>query len=294
MKRVLLFGMLLLLMITTFAQEQEVTIKSTNVRNNVYMLEGQGGNMGLIIGEDGAILIDDQFARLSDKIKAVIAEITNQPVRFVINTHWHGDHMGGNENFAKSGSTIVAHENVRMRLSSEQYSKFWDRTTPASPKEAWPVITFSESMNLHFNNEDILIIHTQNAHTDGDALIHFSKANVIHAGDAFVTYGFPYIDAAAGGTFQGLIDLAGELADRCDDNTIIIPGHGPLSKKKDVLWFRDRLQSIKDIIVLGISNGKSADDMINEEILKDFADWDGGFIKSKDFITIVYEELASM
>jgi glyoxylase-like metal-dependent hydrolase (beta-lactamase superfamily II) len=280
-------------MLACFAQEEEVTIKSTNVRNNVYMLEGQGGNMGLIIGEDGAILIDDQFARLSDKIKAAISEITDQPVRFVINTHWHGDHMGGNENFAKSGSTIVAHENVRMRVSTEQFNRFRDTTTPASPEAAWPVITFAESMNLHFNDEDIHIVHTQKAHTDGDALIHFTKANVIHAGDAFVTYGFPYIDVAAGGTFQGLIDLAGELADRCDENTIIIPGHGPLSKKQDVLWFRDRLQSIKDILVSGISSGKSADDMINEEVLKDYADWDGGFIKSKDFITIVYDELAA-
>ena len=292
MKRVFSISLMLLMMIACFAQEEEVTIKSTNVRNNVYMLEGQGGNMGLIIGEDGAILIDDQFARLSDKIKAAIAEITDHPVRFVINTHWHGDHMGGNENFAKSGSTIVAHENVRMRVSTEQYNKFRDRTTPASPEDAWPIITFSESMNLHLNNEDIHIVHTQKAHTDGDALIHFINANVIHAGDAFVTYGFPYIDVAAGGTFQGLIDLAGELADRCDENTIIIPGHGPLSKKQDVLWFRDRLQSIKDILVSGISKGKSADDMINEKALEEFADWDGGFIKSADFITMAYPELA--
>lgn len=292
MNRAIILSILSLLMITCYAQEQEVTIKSTLVRDNVYMLEGQGGNMGLIVGEDGAILVDDQYARLSDKIKAAIAEITDQPVRFVVNTHWHGDHMGGNENFAKSGSTIVAHESVRSRVSTEQYNKFWDRTTPASPKGAWPVITFSESMDLHFNNEDIHIVHTQKAHTDGDALIHFIKANVIHAGDAFVTYGFPYIDMSAGGSFQGLIDLAGELADRCDDNTIVIPGHGPLSSKKDVLWFRDRLQSIKDILDSGIASGKSADELNNEEVLKDFADWDGGFIKSRDFILMVYDDLA--
>lgn len=293
MRTALTIATMFLLMTGCFAQDQEVTIKSTNVRNNVYMLEGQGGNMGLLIGQDGAILIDDQFAPLSDKIKAAIAELTDHSVRFVINTHWHGDHTGGNENFAKGGSTIVAQENVRTRLSTDQYNAVRDQTTPASPEDAWPVITFAESINLHFNDEDIHIVHTQNAHTDGDALIHFMKANVIHTGDAFVTYGFPYIDVAAGGTLQGMIDLASELADRCDDDTIIIPGHGPLSTKKDVIWFRDRLQSIKDIMVAGISQGKSADDMINEEALKDFADWDGGFIKSRDFITIVYDELAA-
>jgi len=290
--RTLLTCFLLSILFPVFGQDEEVNIKSTNVRSNVYMLEGQGGNMGLIIGEDGAILIDDQFAPLSDKIKSAIAELTDKPVRFVINTHWHGDHTGGNENFAKSGSTIVAHENVRLRLSTEQYNRFRDSTTPAAPKDALPVITFSESIKLHLNDEDIHIVHTQNAHTDGDALIRFEKANVIHAGDAFVTYGFPYIDVAAGGTFNGLIKLAGDLADLCDQNTLIIPGHGPISKKENVIWFRDRLVSIRDIIITGISEGKSSDDLVNAEVLKDFSDWDGGFIKSRDFITLVYEELS--
>lgn len=292
MKQLLFLCLLLATTTFGFGQDQEVTIRSTNVRANIYLLEGQGGNMGLITGEDGAVLIDDQFAMLSDKISAAIALITDKPVRFVINTHWHGDHTGGNENFAKGGSTIVAHENVRLRLSTEQYNRFRDSTTPAAPVDAWPVITFSESMDLHLNNEDIHIVHSQKAHTDGDVLIHFTKANVIHAGDAFVTYGFPYIDVAAGGNFQGLINLAGELADLCDENTIIIPGHGPLSKKENVIWFRDRLRSIKEIIMTGISEGKSADDLVKDEVLKEFADWDGGFIKSNDFINLVYQELA--
>jgi len=292
MKKLLFLCLYLGIASMGFSQDQEVNIKSTNVRANVYLLEGQGGNMGLLIGDDGAILIDDQFARLSDKIKASIGELTDKPVRFLINTHWHGDHTGGNENFANAGSTIVAQENVRMRLSTEQFNRFRDQTTPPAPEGAWPVITFTESMKLHLNDEEIHIVHTQKAHTDGDALIHFTKANVIHAGDAFVTYGFPYIDLAAGGSFLGLINLAGDLADLCDEETIIIPGHGPLSKKEDVIWFRDRLNSIKEILLAGTSDGKTADDLVNAEVLKEFADWDGGFIKSNDFINIVYEELA--
>jgi glyoxylase-like metal-dependent hydrolase (beta-lactamase superfamily II) len=293
MKRVLSFSMMLLFMITCYAQEQEVTIKSTNVRNNIYMLEGQGGNMGLIIGDDGAILIDDQFARLSDKIKAAIAEITDKPVRFVINTHLHGDHSGGNENFAQTGSIIVAHENVRTRLSTEQFNKSRNQTTPPRPKDAWPVVTFTESMNLHFNNEDIQIIHTKNGHTDGDSFIYFKNANVIHTGDALRTGGFPYVDVSSGGTFQGLIDSTDQLANLCNEETAVIQGHGSLSTKEEVIWVRDRLQSIKDILQAGIAEGKTADDLVNEKVLKDFADWDGGFIKSKDFITIVYDELAA-
>lgn len=293
MKKVLLLSMLLFLMIASFAQEQEVTIKSTNVKNDIYMLEGQGGNMGLIIGEDGAILIDDQFARLSDKIKAAIAELTDKPVRFVINTHLHGDHTGGNESFTQTGSIIVAHENVRIRLSTEQFNKLRNQTTPARPKDAWPVLTFTESMSLHFNNEDIQIIHTKNGHTDGDSFIFFKEANVVHTGDALRTGGYPYVDVSSGGSFQGLIDSTDELANLCNEETIVIQGHGPLSNKEEVIWVRDRLQKIKDILQAGIADGKTADDLINEEVLKDFADWDGGFIKSNNFITIVYEELAS-
>lgn len=293
MKKVILLSTLLFLMIATFAQEQEVNIKSTNVKNDIYMLEGQGGNMGLIIGEDGAILIDDQFARLSDKIKAAIAELTDKPVRFVINTHLHGDHTGGNEAFTQTGSIIVAHENVRTRLSTEQFNKLRNQTTPPRPQDAWPVVTFTESMSLHFNNEDIQIIHTKNGHTDGDSFIFFKEANVVHTGDALRTGGYPYVDVSSGGSFQGLIDSTDELANLCNEETIVIQGHGPLSNKEEVIWVRDRLQTIKDILQAGIAEGKTADDLINEEVLKDFADWDGGFIKSNNFITIVYEELAS-
>ena len=293
MKYLITLSLFVLFVFGSEAQEQEVTIKSTNVRGNVYMLEGQGGNMGLIIGDDGAILIDDQFARLSEKIKAAISELTDEQVLFVINTHLHGDHTGGNEIFAQSGSMIVAHENVRKRLSTEQYNKMRDRTTPARPEDAWPVITFEESVDLHFNDEDIHIIHTENGHTDGDSYIFFKKANVIHAGDALRTGGYPYVDVSSGGSFQGLIDSTTELAGLCNDETIVIQGHGPLTNKKEVIWVRDRLQQIKDILVEGISAGKSADDLANENVLKDFEDWDGGFIKSESFISIVYEELAS-
>lgn len=292
--RIIFTAFLCLAGISACAQGMEdVEMKVTNVRDNVYMIEGRGGNIGAISGEDGVIIIDDQFAELTDKIKAAVAEFSDESIRYIINTHWHGDHAGGNENLAKDGSTIVAHENVRMRLSTEQYNAFWDRTTPPTAEAAWPVITFSENMRLHLNGEDITIVHRFKGHTDGDALIKFEKANVIHAGDSFVTYGYPYIDGSAGGTFKGLINNAGAISELCDDDTIIIPGHGPLSKKEDVMWFMERLESIHKVIATGIAAGKTADDLVNENALQEFADWDGGFIKSKDFINIVYDEIAS-
>ena len=294
MLRITVFGLFLIVPFLGQAQEMDsVQIKTTNVRGNVYLLEGRGGNIGVLDGKDGAVIIDDQFAPLTDKIKAAVTGISGNEIRFVINTHWHGDHVGGNENLAKDGNTIVAHENVRMRLSTEQYNALRDRTTPPSPEGAWPIITFSESINLHLNNENIQVVHKYKGHTDGDAIIKFEKANVIHAGDSYVTYGFPYIDVSAGGSMAGLIDNARLIVEMCDDNTIVIPGHGPLSKKEDVIWFQNRLESIREILTEGIAAGKTADDLINEEALKDFADWDGGFIKSNNFILIVYEELAA-
>jgi glyoxylase-like metal-dependent hydrolase (beta-lactamase superfamily II) len=185
---------------TSFAQSAEdVVVEAARVAGNVYMITGQGGNIGLCTGDDGAFLIDDQFAPLTDQILAAVAELTPEPVRFVVNTHWHFDHTGGNENLGEAGAIIVAHENVRKRLSTEQFMAAFNRTVPASPPGALPVITFTDAVTFHWNDDELHVLHVKPAHTDGDAIIHFRRANVIHVGDVYFNGMYPFIDASAGG-----------------------------------------------------------------------------------------------
>lgn len=290
MKSLLLFALTTVMLVSVLPGQDfsEVKIEAHQVRGNVYMLIGQGGNIGVLTGKDGAIMVDNQFAPLADKIKAAIAELTDLPVTYVLNTHHHGDHAGGNEEFSKSGGVIIAHENVRKRLSSEQFQEFFDRTTPPKPEGFWPVITFQESIRLHFNGEDIDIIHGAPAHTDGDAVIFFRKANVIHMGDVFVTYGYPFLDADSGGSIDGFIEFLDMVIDLIDDETIVIPGHGALSKKSDVVAFRNRLNDIRYLIVSEMNQGATHEEIVEKEVLKQYEEeWGGGFIKAKDFILLI-------
>lgn len=182
-----------------------VEIVVTNVADSIYMLEGSGGNIAVFTGEDGVLMVDNQFAGLSEKIKTTISDLSNHPVKYVLNTHWHGDHTGGNENFGNDGAIIVAQENVRARMSTDQFNKAFNRTIEASPKIAWPQITYSEDMQIHFNGESIMLIHVHDAHTDGDAFVYFPERNVLHMGDCFFNGRFPYIDLGSGGTVDGAI-----------------------------------------------------------------------------------------
>lgn len=284
MKYLFLTAYLFLSTLSLFSQDMDdVEIRVENVSENIYVLYGQGGNIGVLTGSEGVILIDDQFAQLTNKIIDAVKSISPDQIRFVINTHYHGDHVGGNENLAKMGATIIAHTNVLTRLAESEDGK----------KEALPVITFEESINLHLNGQTISVIHGGNAHTDGDVAIYFRDANVIHAGDLFVTYGYPFIDINAGGSFVGMIDLSEKILSQINDETKVIPGHGPISSKQDIVEFQSRLIEIKDIIEKGIKNGKSAEDLINENALSKFDDeWGGGFFKAKDLILIAYPELA--
>ena len=247
-----------------------VTIKTTKVAGSVYMLEGAGGNIGVLVGNDGVILVDDQFAPLSEKIKKAIASISDKPIRFVINTHFHGDHSDGNKVFGSEGSIIVAHENARKRLSTDYFYKTYKQEQKAMSIEGLPKITFAQSLNFNMNGETVQVIHIKNAHTDGDAAIYFKEANVLHAGDAFVRYGLPFIDDDGGGTIDGMINGAEQMLKMINDETKIIPGHGQISSKKDLQDYKNQLQTIRNRIAEGIKAGKTVDQIISSDPTKEF------------------------
>ena len=226
----------------------DVEIETIQVADGVYMLVGRGGNIGVSTGGDGVFLIDDQFAPLTDAILAAIAEISDEPVRFVFNTHWHGDHTGGNENLGEAGALIVAHDNVRRRMSTDQVLERIGRepsTTPASPAGALPVVTFSEDVSFHINGGELHAFHVEHAHTDGDAIVHFQDANVVHMGDTFFRGRFPFIDTASGGSIDGLIDAVGTALSVMDGDTRVIPGHGGLADREDVRTYADALKEMR-------------------------------------------------
>lgn len=279
------------------AEEEEdpfakVEIETTKLTENLYMLKGRGGNLGLCVGEDGVFLVDDQYAPLTEKILAAVAEITDQPVRFVFNTHWHGDHTGGNENFGKTGSLLVSHTNVRRRMSTEQFTDFFNRTEPAAPETALPVVTFTDSITFHYNGEEIIAFHVPHAHTDGDGVIHFPRANVVHSGD-IIWYGlYPYIDYSAGGTIGGMIEGARLILGLCDEETRVITGHGPLIHKPEVENYLAMLTGIRDAVAAGKSQGKNLEET---QAAAPAAAWDEEWGKmwltSDQFVEMVYKSL---
>ena len=254
-----------------FAQNDfsKVQIKTTNLAPGTYMLEGGGGNIGVSVGEDGVIVIDDQFAPLSDKIKFAIAQITDKPVLFLINTHWHGDHTGGNENFAKDGAWIVAQDNVRTRMSAEQFNKTFNRTTPPSPEKALPVVTFSQNIDFHLNGQDIHVFHVENAHTDGDAIVQFQDRNVVHMGDCFWNGIYPIIDVSSGGSLRGMIRAVSDALLLVDGTTKIVPGHGPLGSREDLRAFRDMLMEVERRVQPMVAAGQSVDEIVRARPLAD-------------------------
>lgn len=268
----------------------KVEITSEEVVPGVYMLQGSGGNIGLSVGADGAFVIDDQFAPLSDKIMAAIKAINAAPVAFVVNTHWHGDHTGGNEAFGQAGAHIVAHDNVRTRLKAGLKHQFGD-IAPA-PDGALPVVTFSDEVSFYWNGRDIRVIHLTKAHTDGDAIIHFRDANVIHTGDIYFNGGYPYIDLQSGGTFDGLIAAQEKILSLCDDQTKIIPGHGPLSSKAVLAPYVAMLKDVRARIAALIAKGLTEDQTVKADPLKDLNEtWGKGFISGEALTRTAYKSL---
>ena len=244
-----LLACLLLPFLATAQDFDNIEITTTPVRDNIYMLQGSGGNIGVSIGNDGTLIVDDQFAPLTNKIAAAIAELTDRPVNIVGKSHFHYDHTDGNENFGRAGAYIVAHDNSRKRMESTQVLAGSGRVQEAYDTVGLPKITFFDSMRFYFNGNAVDIVKTGNGHTDGDAQIYFREANVIHTGDMFVRYGLPFIDQSNGGTMDGMIDALMNIASLIDDDTIIIPGHGQLSSRDDLLDYRAMLVVIRGKLV---------------------------------------------
>lgn len=239
-----------------------VQVRAIPAGKGVYMLQGVGGNIGLSVGPDAAFLVDDQFAPLSPKILDAVKRLTSQPVRFVVNTHWHGDHTGGNENLAQAGVVVVAHDNVRLRMSTEQFIAALNSRSPPAPPKALPIVTFAEAVAFHLNGDAIHVVHVPKAHTDGDAIIHFTAANVIHMGDVFFNGRYPLVDLSSGGSFPGVIDAVNAALRYANDSTRIIPGHGPLATRADLVKYRDMLSTIRDRVAALIREGKSREEVI--------------------------------
>jgi len=266
----------------------KVEIKTIKLGHGIYMLMGQGGNIAISVGEDGVFMVDDQFAPLTPKIKKAIKDISAKPIRFMINTHWHYDHTGGNENLGKEGVVIVAHDNVYKRMSKDGFIKAFNKKVPAAPKVALPVITFNDEVTFHLNNLEIEVVHRKNAHTDGDSMVFFKSANIIHMGDTFFNTMYPFIDASSEGSIDGIINTANFVLGIADDKTKIIPGHGPLGDKKALLEYRDMLVTLKNRMQKLMDDGKSMDQIIALKPTADFdKKWGDGVLKPDDFLKIL-------
>jgi glyoxylase-like metal-dependent hydrolase (beta-lactamase superfamily II) len=291
-KKFLLLTVSLLFAVSTQAQTDfsKVEIKATKVAGNVYMLEGAGGNIGVSVGDDGLLIVDDQFAPLADKIRAALKGLADKKLRFILNTHWHGDHTGGNIAFGPE-APIIAHDNVRKRLATEQKSTVFNTTTPPSPKEALPVITFNDSLSVHFNGEEIRAIHFPHGHTDGDSVIFFSTSNVVHLGDDFFAGRFPFVDLESGGSVEGLVKNIGELVDKIPPTAKLIPGHGPISTLDDLKAYHRMLQQTTDIVRQKIAAGKTLDQIKTEGLPAEWAPWGTGFIKTDRWVETIYKSL---
>jgi cyclase len=279
----------------SYSQGQDysnVRVEAIKVSGNVYMLTGAGGNIGISAGKDGVLMIDASYAPLTEKLKAAIGTFSSKPIRFIVTTQWHQDHTGGNENLAREGAIMVAHENVRKRLGSEQFMEFFNRKIPPMPESALPIITFSRDISFHLNGDDILIFHIAPSHTDGDAIVHFRRSGVIHTGDLYFNGLYPFIDLSAGGSVDGVIAAIKQIIDLCDGNTKVIPGHGPLSDKAGLEAYLKMLVVIRDRIASEIKAGKTLDEVIASKPTRDFDPiWGKGFLKPEQFVKIVYGSL---
>jgi glyoxylase-like metal-dependent hydrolase (beta-lactamase superfamily II) len=288
--KILFFALMTLNISLVISQnKEEVTIKVDKLSNSVYMLTGQGGNIGISIGEDGVFMIDDQFARLSEKILIAIRKLSDKPIKLLVNTHWHGDHTGGNVNFQKEGATIIAHDNVRTRLKETP-----KRDNTMRLKEAFPIITFNDKMNIYVNGEQVALFHVDNAHTDGDVLLYFVDSNVLHTGDTYFKGRYPYMDLNSGGSVKGYINAIKAGLMVIDNDTKIIPGHGVLSNKAEYEIFLKMLEEIKANVEAEIDNGKTEEEVSKMmSITKTYDDlgYGDGFINSENFRKTLYKDL---
>ncbi len=276
-----------------FAQDlSKVQIETVKVAEDVYMLVGAGGNIGVFAGEDGVLLVDSQFSELIEKIKAAVAAVNPGPIRFLINTNWHNDHVYGNEPLGKAGAVIIAHENTWKRMTAEQtYPEFQFKQPPAAV-EALPVVTFLDSLTLHFNGGTFQVIYIENAHSDADVLVLSRKANVMQTGDLFFSSGYPFIDISHGGSVSGMIAAASQILEVIDENTKVIPGHGPLSNRAGVEQFKNMMVTVRDRIAKQIKEGKTLGEVLASKPTADFDKARGVGLPAEMFVKIVYTDLS--
>lgn len=274
-----------------FAQADfsKVEIKTTKVAGNIYMLEGAGGNIGVSVGSDGILIVDDQFAPLAEKIRAALQKLGEAKLKYVLNTHWHGDHTGSNVKFG-SEATIIAHDNVRKRLASDQ--QVMGEKVAASPKEALPVITFDQTLTVYFNGEEIRAMHFPHGHTDGDSIIFFTQSNVVHMGDDFFAGRFPFVDLGSGGDVRGMARNVEQVIARLPADVKIIPGHGPLSNLNDLKLYQRMLVETTDIVERKMKSGKTLEQIKAEGLPETWKDWGTGFIKTEQWIETIYRSLS--
>ena len=267
-------------------QEPEVQVVATHVAGNLHMLTGQGGNIGISAGEDGILMVDDQFANLEDKIRAAIAGIAEGSPRWLVNTHWHGDHTGGNAAFAKD-ALIFAHDNVRVRMADGG-----GRGAPA-PQEALPVVTFGSQITLHVNGEEVQVTHVPPAHTDGDVVLYFTGSNVAHVGDLFFNGMFPFVDLQSGGSVIGMLEAVDGLLERLPEDVKIIPGHGPLADRAALQAYRKMLGVSLRMVSARLDEGMDESAAVNAGLPEEYASWSWNFVSTERWLQTVYRDLAA-
>ena len=277
------------------AQQNKIDYVPTPLSSTVTMIKGRGGNIAVSAGEDGVFIIDDQLEPLTDQLVAAIRSISDQPIRFVINTHYHGDHVGGNEKIGKAGAVIIAHDNIRERMTTDQFNHFFNDTTPAWPKGALPVVTFNDQVTLHLNGEAVTAHHVPRGHTDGDSIVYFSESNVLHMGDIFFNGRYPYIDLDGGGTVQGMIAAVEKGLGLADGETRVIAGHGPLSDRPGLQEYHDFLVTVRDRVQALVNQGMSLEQAI---AARPTAEWDDilgeVWITGDQLVTFVYNSLTGV
>ncbi len=292
MKPVLLIAILFASINSLSAQDKPVEFTTFQLSDTVHMLKGAGGNVGISTGEDGLYIIDDQVRPVTTELLKAVRKISDKPIRFVVNTHYHADHTGGNETIGGAGAVIIAHDNIRKRMTTEQVSIFMQNTTPAYAKGALPVITFNDQMSLHLNGETATAYYVANGHTDGDSIIHFPVSNVIHMGDMFFNGLYPYVDLDAGGSMQGMVAAADLALSLADDSTRIIPGHGPLAMTEDLRNYRDYLVKASANVQELIDQDMSLEQVIAAEPTKEWDEELGKtWITPAQFATFIYNSL---
>jgi glyoxylase-like metal-dependent hydrolase (beta-lactamase superfamily II) len=271
---------------THFSNRQDIQVKTQKVSGNVYMLQGRGGNIGALVGMEGIMIVDDDYKVVSEKLRAALKELGSATPKFILNTHWHGDHTEGNQFFGKD-SIIVAHINVRRRLMDPP-TIFGEKVAPY-PSFALPVVTYTQSVRLHLNGEEVRAVHYPNGHTDGDTVVFFVNANVVHLGDDFFTGRFPFVDLDSGGSVQGLITNLGQLINEIPADAKLIPGHGPLSTLDDLKVFRQTLVDTSNIVQQAMKQNRSLEEIKKAGLPEKYKDWGSGFIKTDQWIETVYK-----